>query len=277
MKGYTVRESEKSSPSDQISPITVHQTQNGEKITITVFTTDQILLWSERDRARLRQELEALYAQAFPRMSKHSLEEFVCHYFRPPVEKFQLYAMFFRNPSRDLVATSIFVSGEVTYAGIVMNGAQIIVSAVSPEYQGAGIAQIIGVKILTEWRPDVLFTTCAQSAALYARIGLVEKALINEFEVYPRLERRDDQDIVVTVPYKDLDFAITTFMQTYFVGFASGNQETANKTLRNLTVLMARKEIDVSYGFDPWKDDKIAKTLGVGVNDGVLVMFRKKS
>jgi hypothetical protein len=281
MKDHITRTFEISLPVVQSSPIPSHQSRRNEVIKAEVLTTDQILLWSETARIQLRQELEALYSQAFSNMSKSSLEEFVCHYFRQPVEKFQIYAMFFRNQAHTLIATSIFVYGEVTYEGVAMKGAQIIVSAVMPKYQDLGIGQTIGAKILMEWQPDVLFTTCAQSSALYSRIGLVKKSLVTGFEVYPRLEKREQEEIVVTVPYRDLGFAVSTFSQTYLVGFAKGNQQAAEKAMRNLTVLMARKEIDVSYDFDPWnnqeREDKIAKALGVGANDGILVMFRKTS
>lgn len=264
----------------ELSPAPSTNSQAAQKIMANVVSTEEILQQPSSHQSQLRQELEQLFAQSFSQMSSLSLQEFVDHYFRKPGNPhYHIHALFFRTAERQLVATSIFVYGDVHFEEHHFKGSQIIVSAVLPPYQNSGIAKSIGIKILTEMQPDVLFTTCAQSAALYSRLGLITKKQVQGFDVYPRLEMRQGQELVIPLPHETLDFAVTTFAQTYFMGFAAENQNILENTLRNLSIFFARKHIDVAYEFHPWQQngrtDKIAQFLGVGEDDGVLVMFKK--
>ena len=77
-----------------------------------------------------------------------------------------------------------------------------------------------------------------------------------------------------------MDFAISIFKQLYLAVF-EGKQERVDTAIRNLTVLLVRKNIhEKMYDFNPWekngREDKLAKALGATEKDGILVMFRKQ-
>ena len=246
-----------------------------------VITTNQILLRPVDVQEKLRGEIENLHTHAFPKISEKLLNVYVSDYFTQGNKNFQRQAILFRNKAGQLIATNICNCGEVEYNNSVIKGVYLISSAVLPEYQGHGIGKNIGVKLLTEFKPDVLFTTSSQSSALHSRINLFKKGLVTGYEVYPRLEQTNEGDVLITLPFKDLDFAINAFKQTY-LGVVEGEQELIDDAIRNLTVFMVRKNVQGEmYDFNPWeksgREDKLAKTLGVTSKDSVLVMFRKKT
>ena len=248
-----------------------------ERIETEITSTDQILLRSGEEQKKLRTELKYLVSHAFPNMPKQDLDSYISDYFIQPGEKLRRQVIFFRNESDKLIAATIFDYKEVQYGDTLTRGIYLISRTILPECQGAGLGKTIAQKILTEFQADVLFTTCAQSSSLHSWVGLPEMGLMKKFEVYPRLEQKG---ILKTLPYSDLNFAISVFRQVYF-GVAEGKQENLDEAIRNLTVVMVRKNLyGKMYDFNPWeknkREDKLAKALGVTNKDGVLVMFRKK-
>lgn len=244
-----------------------------------VLSTDTILLLSGKIQEQLRTELGNLFHSAFPKMPEGECNYCVSEYFRRPGGTFGRVTILMRNEIGKLIATSIFDYGQMTYGNRMMKGIYINNRVVLPEYQGFGLGQTMATKILMEWQPEVLLTTCAQSSSLHSWLGLLKKGVITGFEVYPRIEHGKEKDIIITVPYKDLDFVIHVFKQMYFAVF-EGNQERVDTAIRNLTVLLVRKNIhEKIYDFNPWqksgREDKLAKALGLTEKDGVLVMFRK--
>ncbi|MCP4104277.1 MAG: hypothetical protein GY749_01870 [Desulfobacteraceae bacterium] len=251
-----------------------------DQIDEETITTDEILSLPDNEQEKLRTELEDLYTYAFPKISRNDLSIYVRDYFIQGDKNFQRRVILFRNEARNLIATNICNCGVIKYTDRIMNGAYIINSVILSEYQGYGIGKIIGLKLLTELKPDVLFTTTAQSSALHSRVGLIKKGLVTGYEVYPRLEQINGKDILINLPFNELDFAISAFKQVYS-NVVENDHEAVNDAIRNLTVFMVRKNLyNEMYDFDPWKkngmEDKLAKALGARNKDGVLVMFRKK-
>lgn len=256
-----------------------HKHNVRDTIDSDIITTDQILGWSDRDRDSLRKDIETIHTRAFPNMEKTTLEIYIRDYFTPAIPNFQRQVILFRNSDGKLIATNICNHGKIDYDGKVLKGAYLISSAILPEYQGYGIGQIIGIKLLTGLSPEILFTTCAQSAALHARVNLIRKGLVSGYDVYPRLEQKNGKEILITLPFKELDFAISMFRQTY-LGVVEGVSEEVEHALRGLTIFMVRKNLyGKMYDFNPWekngREDELAKTLGLTNRDGVLVVFRR--
>lgn len=254
--------------------------KNREQIKIEIADTDQILLWPTEAQEKLKRELEYLFPHAFPRMAEKNWKNHVSNYFRKLNRKIYRQVIFIRNKREELIASSIFDQSEIDYDDRTMKGIYLICRTVLPKYQGSGLGKIMALKVLTESQPDILFVTCYQSSSLHSWVRLVKKSLISDFEVYPRLEQQNGKEILTTVPYKELDFAINAFKQSY-LGVVKGNQKLIDGAIRNLTVFMVRKNAHAGvYDFNPWeksgRKDKLAKALGLKDKDGILVMFRKK-
>ncbi|MGE0085810.1 MAG: hypothetical protein AB7S75_15475 [Desulfococcaceae bacterium] len=251
---------------------------NGCAISTEVLMTDQILLQTADQKKQLRTAIEELHLSAFPKLPEYTRQIYIDDYFTTGSGSFRRQAIFFKNESGRLIAANICNCGKFEYEVKIISGIYLISSAVLPEYQSYGIGQYIGVKLL-ELQPDVLFTTSTQSSALHSRVKLVEKGLVSGYDVYPKLMKKDGEEILVTVPYKDLDFAINSFRQTY-AGLVDGDWEKVHEAVRNLTVLMVRKNLQEEIqDFNPWekngREDRLAKALGVNPKDAVLVMFKK--
>lgn len=258
-------------------------TVKDERIQTEIITTNQIRGWSVEAQAKLRMELENLFRCAFTKMPKDIYKEEVAYTFKTPKtsgKNLQRQNILYRSDTHQLIAALIFDYGDITYKEKTMKGIYVLNRIVLPAYQTFGIGKSLAVKVLLEWQPDVLFTTCGQSSSFHSWVELPQKGLITGFEVYPRLEENQNGTMVVTVPSKERDFAISAFQQTY-LGIAEGKQEAVNKAVNNLTGLMVRKDMyGARYDFHPWKkngrEDELAKMLGVTQNDGILVIFRKK-
>ncbi|MDD4393775.1 MAG: hypothetical protein PHQ97_13620 [Desulfobacterales bacterium] len=242
-------------------------------------TTADILQWPDKAREKLKSELEELLVRVFEDMPEEQ-KQFAAYYFKKPEKLFQRQVILFRDHCGKLVATTILDQGSVQYNFRTLQGIHMMVRAVLPEYQSSGIGKTIAAKMLMELQPDVLFTTCAQSSSLHSWIQLVQKGVVTGFEVYPRFEENGGAKQLVTVPFTDIDFAVTTFKQVY-IGFADGQQDWIDNAIRNLTVLMTRKNIHMPYVFHPWekngRKDELAAALGISRDDGMLVMFKKKT
>ncbi|MEZ4527797.1 MAG: hypothetical protein R2941_17930 [Desulfobacterales bacterium] len=251
----------------------------GSKIATETFLTDRILQ-SEKEKQCLRSAIAELYLLAFPHLPEDKRKICIDDYVTPGCGNFRRQVILLKNERGRLIAANICNCGKFAYEGNTVNGVYLISTAVLPEYQSHGIGKHIGVKLLTELRPDVFFTTSTQSSALHSRVRLVEKELVNGYDVYPRLVKKEEGEILVTVPYKDLDFAINAFIQTY-LGIVDGNWKKVHEAVRNLTVLMVRKDLqEENEEVNPWekngREDRLAKALGVKPKDAVLVMFKKQ-
>ena len=257
----------------------VHGKEKGEKINAEVVTTEQILDWSDSAQKRLKTELELLISVAFPKMPEKDQNEFVEKFFRRLRGDFYRQAILFRNENSELIAATIFDCGNVEYEGRITKTTYFILRAILKEYQELGLGKFISSHILTQLQPDILMVTCYQSLSLHSWVGLPKKVGVSSFEVYPRLEQTNGKDVLITVPFKDIDFVMHIFKQM-FPGVINYDQERIDKAIRNLTVLMTRKnDHEEVYDFNPWekhgRKDKLAEALGLTYKDGVVVMFKK--
>ncbi len=265
--------------SNRLEDFEIDLPKQGGQIKAKVVTTEQILSWTDESQKKLKTELEYLISVAFPKLSEKDQNEFVQKFFRQLKGDFHRQAILFRNEKNELIAVTVFDSGEIEYEKKIIKTIYSILRVISKEYQTSGLAQFIGVKVLMELQPDILMLTAYQSAALHAYLRLHEKGAITGFEVYPRLEHRDGKDVLITVPFKDLDLVMHIFRQM-FPGVINYDQERIDKAIRNLTVLMTRKnDHEEVYDFNPWekhgRKDKLAKALGLTYKDGAVVMFKK--
>lgn len=245
-----------------------------------VLTTDQILARPVETRERLRTELMELISGAFPKMPEGQWKDYVSDFFRRPGRNLHRRVFLYRDEAGRLMGTAIFDHGEVLCGGRALSGIYILVRAVSPEYQASGLGRKMAVKILTELKPDLLFTTCTQSPSLHSWISLPGKGLVSGFEVYPRLERKHGKDVLVTVPSTDLGPTIDAFRQI-FLGAVGGRQDSVDQAVGSLTEHLVRKGMyRERYDFDPWgkggREDILARELGAENGDGILVLFRKR-
>lgn len=254
--------------------------EKGERISAEVIITDQIVLWSEKDQSRLQMELDSLFHQAFPKMPAAEREDWISVYFSKPGRRFCRQAILCRDSRARLVATSIFDCGEIEYGGSIFKGIYLITTAILPDFQNFGLGQTLGAAILMELQPDILLTTCAQSTSLHSRVALPRKGLVTGFTVYPRLEEKNGIEVLVAVPDDQREFAISAFRQL-FLNVVHGKQEDVENAVRHLTRLMVRKNLYPDmFQYDPWhkdgREDRLAKTLDLNAQDGVLVVFQKK-
>ncbi len=253
-------------------------TAGNETIHARMITTEEIPAWSRERRESLRSELSRLVLKSFPRMDAEGRNELTDGYFDRPGNGFQRFVFLLENEKGKLAATTLFDQGRFDYQGGIYTGIYSILRMVAPAYEGLGLAQHMACREFGRFQPDVLMSTSYQSAALHSWIGLYEKGRIPGYEVFPRLETGNGKDILVTLPFRDLDFAVHAFLATYS-GFAK-KQETRDRAVRNLTVYLARKNAHgAAYGFDPWsprgRKDRLAELLGLGEQDAMLVIFRK--
>ena len=254
--------------------------KKGEPINAEAILTDQILSWAEKDQSKLQIELDGLFHNAFPEMATTEREDWISVYFSRPGQKFCRQAILCRDSSARLVATSIFDCGEIEYGGSIFKGIYLITTAILPHFQSLGLGQTLGATILMEMQPDILLTTCAQSTSLHSRVALRRKGLVTPYTVYPRLEKKDDIEVLVTVPDYQREFVMSAFRQL-FLNVVHGKQEDVEDAVRKLTPLMVRKNLYPDmFHYDPWqkggREDRLAKALGVKAKDGVLVIFTKK-
>ena len=243
-------------------------------------TTERILQWPDPLQKALRRDLLNLLLVALPKMPVEECEVWVSDFFKEPGGSFQRHTILLRNMEQRLIGTSIFDCGLVRYEEKVLKSVYMISSAVLPRYQGGGIGKGIGTFVLKRFTPDVLFSACTQSQMLHSRVGLCQGGLVTGYDVYPRLERQNEKDVLITLPYQKLDVVISVFKQVY-LGLVDGVEAQVNAAVNNLTVHLVRKNMVQSrFDFDPWfkneREDKLARMLGLSGKDGVLVTFIKK-
>jgi hypothetical protein len=247
-----------------------------ENIRFDAVTVAEIISWSDEEQRRLRRELEKLFRNAFPRMPATELQNWLEDYFKVPAEGFQRHAFLLWKESCRLAAATLFDEGEVEYHGRFCTGIYIVGRAVSPEHHDSGAGQRIATKILAQFQPDVLMTTCTQSASLYSWVAVARRRFSAEYEVFPQFEN----GISMTFPLQDLGFAVSAFRQLYF-SVVGGDRDQVDRTVAGLTVLLVRKGMyEERYDFSPWekagRSDPLAEALGVGRGDGILLVILRK-
>jgi len=267
--------------SNRLEDFEIDLPKKGGRIKAEAVTTEQILSWADESQKKLKTELEYLISVAFPKLPEKDQNEFVQKFFRRLRGNFYRQAILFRNEKNELIAATVFDSGEIEYNEKIIKTIYYILRIVLPEYQEFGLGKFMSSQILMKLQPDILLVTCYQSLSLHSWIGLFEKGAITGFEVYPRLEQTDGKDVLITVPFKNIDLVMHIFKQM-FPGVINYDQERIDKAIRNLTVLMTRKnDHEEVYDFNPWekhgRKDKLAEALGLTYKDGVVVMFKKVS
>lgn len=246
---------------------------------IETIKTDQINLWSPQKRGILKTKLTGLYIQAFPGMPKDQINISVEDYFTCPGKNLVREVFLFKKETNKLVASAVFDRTTIDYHSETLKGIYSISRAVLPQNQGLGLGKVIAKKIFTDYEPDILFATCAQSASLYSWIRLSENGIIKGYNAYPRLEEKNGKQGLITFPLREMDFAVSAFRQAYN-GIVASNPGSTDEPAANLTSQMVRKNIYTSlYNHDPWnnyeKKDVLVKKLGLTQKDGILVILIK--
>ncbi|MDM8516574.1 hypothetical protein QUF76_10270 [Desulfobacterales bacterium HSG16] len=252
--------------------------KQSKAVKVISVNTEDILSWSLKKRERLKAKLDHLVPAVFPRMPEDECREYVNDYFTTPAGQFIRHALLFKTPKNDLIASSLFDLGIVEYKNQNYNVVNSILRAVLPSYQDAGLGKIMGKVLLSEVKPDVLFSNTYQSSSLHAWIRLITKYNVSGYEVWPRLEKTDQKEFLITLPEKDFDLIFYLFKQTYFSFIKDWN--IVDREAANLTVQMVRKNTHPGvFDFSPWKkngrEDRLASLLDAGERDGILVVFRK--
>ena len=246
---------------------------------IEVITIEQLLTSSDFIQKKLHKELEEVFARVFPKIEPNSLEDLLQLHFSCTNNNLRRYLFLVRNETGTLIATTLFDQGDVTYEDRVLQGNYTILITVLPEYQGKGLGKAMAIKIFQDFRPDVLMITFCQAAALHTWGDLIAKGLLTGYEVYPRIEHYHGKDVLITIPYKELDFVIRIFEQLY-LGVLHGHAEHLPMEMNKFTIKMVRKDSQEDwYDFEPWiphgRVDYFAKALGAVRKDGIVMMFRK--
>lgn len=238
-----------------------------------------ILKWSAAARCRFNDELQALFRIAFPNMAEDTLKDWVGdHFVDPGGGGIARTVLSFRNERGGLIATMLFDGGAIAKDERIVSAIYVLSRAVSSEYQGSGLVYVMMRRVLLDWRPDYLLTTCAHSASLHSwlRVAVTDPDC---YEVYPRWRSMEGKEVLESVPQKELDLVLYLFERLYS-GVVRGNRRLVDVALANMTKTMVRKNIyEDMYDFDPWskggREDKVAKALNVSAADGILLVMRK--
>ena len=236
----------------------------------------EILCWPDEDQQRLRLELERLFRDAFVRMPENEIQNWVGDFFTQLVWGLQRYALLLANESDQLIATTLFDYGQLESAGRTLQGVYIIDRAVASGYQDSGLGRSMAAEILRQFQPDILMTTCTQSASLHSWISAVQQGFAGEWEVFPRWEHQTSRPF----PVENHDFAVKVFRQLYG-GIAKGDQASVDRAVANLSLLLVRKAVyGERYDTRPWekagRKDLLAEALGAGLGDGILLVIVRK-
>ena len=244
-------------------------------------TTEQILRWPHALQKALSRDLYDLLLAALLQMPEGERGVWATDVFKKPGGSFKRHAILLRDRAQRLIGASMFDCGPVLYEEKILKGIYMIFSVLLPQHQGQGIGKAVGAHVLKAFCPDMLFSSCTQSPMLHSRVGLCQKGLVTGYDVYPRLERQNEREVLVTLPYHKLDLVIDVFRQVY-LGVVDGEESCVNAAMNNLTVRLVRKNMTgLRFDFNPWckdgREDRLAGALGLEKNDGVLVTFIKKS
>ena len=248
----------------------------GDSALFDAVRVEELLCRPEEQQLRFRRELEKLFRGAFPRMPEAELRDWVEDYFRTPSGDTHRYALLLANEQDQLVATTLFDQVRLEYGGRLLQGIYIIDRAVSPECRDLGLGRKMAAEILTRFHPDVLMTTCTQSASLHSWISAVRRTRSAELEVFPCRENQ----IPRPFPIENFDFAVSAFRQLYR-GVANEEQQGVDRAAAGLSGFLVRKGVYAErYDSHPWekagKKDLLAEALGAGPGDGILLVILRK-
>lgn len=235
-----------------------------------------LLDWPHARQKKLEVELTTLFQEAFPRMPAAELRDWVGDYFCIPPGGLRRHALLLAAEDRRLVATTLFDHGSVVYGGQTLQGVYIVARAIAPDWQHAGLGRKMAREVLAQWRPDILLTTCTQSASLHSWIGAVQKARGAEFEVFPRWE----QETLQPLPNALRHLAVGAFHRLY-LGVAGGLSAQVERAAASLSPSLVRKGLySERYDTYPWQQrrqkDPLAEALGAGLGDGILVVVLRR-
>ena len=217
-----------------------------------------------------------MFQGAFPRMPEVELGDWVEDYFRTPSGDTHRYALLLANEQDQLVATTLFDQTRLEYGGRLLQGIYIIERAVSPEYRDLGLGRKMAAEILTRFHPDILMTTCTQSASLHSWISAVRRTRSAGLEVFPCCENQ----IPRPFPIENFDFAVSAFRQLYR-GVVNNDLEEIDRAVAGLSGFLVRKGVYTErYDSRPWitagNKDLLAEALGAGPGDGILLVILRK-
>lgn len=222
-------------------------------------------------------ELDDVYALAFPRMPPEERAIVVGDFFIPAKPGRQWFTGRLRDKEGRLAAAAVFLLAEVNYGGAVSTAAYLLSRAVRPEHQGAGLGKAIAARILEEFQPELLLSTCGQSAALHSWIRLGDPETGGAYESFPRLA---PDGRLLSPPDERLGQVVAAFRQMFTDLLPDGDDQITG-VLSRLSVLMVRKELfRERYDRDPWRwkdrPDALAAALDLRAGDGVLVALLKR-
>ncbi len=251
-----------------------------ENLDVEILSIAEDLSRKHEIQTQLHEELTMVLREAFPSMEEQDFQKTLSWYFQSPGEQFRRHAILIRHKASRLIAMTLFDYGNVEYGPGWGHGVYVINCTVVPQYQGNRLGQAMAAVIFARWSPDILLITCSQSPSLHSWIGLSEKGILDQYDVYPQLKQEDDKMVLVTVPYQDIGHIVTTFRQLY-LGIVQGNVEDVEQKIKNFTLYLVRKNCyGILYEYHPWKNrtrpDLLAEALGVEKHDGVLVVFKKR-
>lgn len=237
---------------------------------------DDLLAAPLPERVRIWTELDDVYARAFPRMPQEERAVVVGDFFSPSKPGRRWLTGRFREKDGRLAAAAVFLLADVTYGGAVFPAAYLLSRAVRPERQGAGLGKAIAARVLEDLRPDLLLSTCGQSAALHSWIRLGHPESGRRYDAFPRL---DPEGRLLSLPDEWLGRVVSAFRQMFMDLLPGGEGITG--ILSRLSVLMVRKELfRERYDRDPWhwkgRPDALAQAMGLRTGDGVLVALLKR-
>lgn len=249
-----------------------------ETLKTEYITSEQILQKEQSKQKRLFDELERFFCSVFPKVKRPDLDEFIDHYFYTAQGDLDTWALLARNKQGQIVATNLFYYGKFSsYNGKTYLGAYAHIGALLPEYRGCGLGQTMAQNILMKFNPDIFMTSCVHAAAVHLWRGILQKGMVEGYEMYPRFD--DEKKQVLTVPTPHLAFCVDAFATLFKAGVGEGCDKQTRNAIKNLTVLMTRKNLSLDYGHHPWqrdgKEDTLAGGLGVTSKDAIVITVLK--
>jgi len=252
-----------------------------EPLIISEYNTGQIHNWSNQEQNELKEEIGALLEVTYPKMPDDERKIWSSGFFKQHQSDYERYVLVLRNAVRELIGAALYDCGFITFQGNPMKSIYLISITVMPYYQSRGIGKAIGVKLINEIKPDLLFSSCTQSQMLHCCVALSQKRLVEGYDVYPRLELKKNKTVLITVPPEAIEWVKDAFKQIY-LNLVGGDIQEVEKALMPLSDTLIRRNMFGSrFDFDPWakdgREDALARALDLRIGDGILVMLKKQS
>ncbi len=251
-----------------------------ETLIISEYNTGQIHHWSAHEQNEFKEEIGALLEVTYPKMPDDERNIWSPGFFKQHDREVERYVLTLRNPTNELIGVALYDIGPLCIESNRLDSVYLISITILPSYQGHGIGQAIGKKILEESAPDILLSSCTQSGMLHCCVSIVRKGLVSGYDVFPYMNKIGNDSALVTVSRRKLPFAKEAFRQIY-LNLTDGDDTKVDSALANLSDTLVRKNMFVSrFAFDPWakdgRKDFLAQALGLNNGDGILVMLTKQ-